>query len=303
METQLLSTLAQIAGIGGVALGVFLLIFRDVIRKKIFPQLTKQQAYRLLTLALVLTWSVAISGIIAWLLVSNGPNPTAGAFRISATIWGISLDAKGDAVATTEIAIEEGSAIGREDLEQLATWLVSELGVADAEPPRVDLTIRVPADPGIEPPVIRRSPEGPITTLMWIVEGSKVRVPLNQETLAGWHNDFTIEVIVPGYTTVVEQVAWGEERHREVRLEPSVVNIGVEEFAGVGAGFADRLTGVLVGWPRVKVVSPDSLEVLRNEVRRHNDLIARNPNVQSSLRSLAVDYILGGSVQRIALNQ
>ncbi len=30
METKLLTTLAQIAGIGGVALGVFLLIFRDV---------------------------------------------------------------------------------------------------------------------------------------------------------------------------------------------------------------------------------------------------------------------------------
>ena len=82
METQLLSTFAQIAGIGGIALGIFLLVFRDVIRKKIFPQLTKQQAYRLLVLALVLTWSVAIGGIIAWLMVSDGPDPGAEALQV-----------------------------------------------------------------------------------------------------------------------------------------------------------------------------------------------------------------------------
>ena len=67
MEAELLKTLAQVAGIGGIALGVFRLLFRDVIRKRIFPQLTRQQAYRILVLALVLTWSVAIAGIVAWI--------------------------------------------------------------------------------------------------------------------------------------------------------------------------------------------------------------------------------------------
>ena len=67
METELLKTLGQIAGIGGISLGVFLLLFRDLIRKKIFPILTKDQAFRLLRLIAILVWSIAIAGIGAWI--------------------------------------------------------------------------------------------------------------------------------------------------------------------------------------------------------------------------------------------
>ena len=54
LDTKLLEVVGQIAGIGGLSLGVLLLIFRDVIRKKIFPMLTKEQAYKLLKLLLIL---------------------------------------------------------------------------------------------------------------------------------------------------------------------------------------------------------------------------------------------------------
>ncbi len=37
MEPTLFKILAQIAGIGGISLGVLLLLFRDIIRKNIFP--------------------------------------------------------------------------------------------------------------------------------------------------------------------------------------------------------------------------------------------------------------------------
>jgi hypothetical protein len=33
MDAQVLKTAAQVAGIGGIALGVFLLLFRDIVRK------------------------------------------------------------------------------------------------------------------------------------------------------------------------------------------------------------------------------------------------------------------------------
>lgn len=46
MDTQILKTVGQVAGIGGLALGVFLLLFEDTIRKQIFPTLTKAYAYR-----------------------------------------------------------------------------------------------------------------------------------------------------------------------------------------------------------------------------------------------------------------
>src|SRR5262252_1824839 len=73
MEAGLLKTLGQALGIGGVALGVFFLLFRDVIRKKIFPTLKKDDAYRLLRLITVLVWSVAVIGIAAWFWGANRP--------------------------------------------------------------------------------------------------------------------------------------------------------------------------------------------------------------------------------------
>jgi hypothetical protein len=67
MDAELLKTLGQVLGIGGLALGIFFLLFREVIRKSIFPTLKKDDAYRLLRLISVLIWSVAVIGIGAWI--------------------------------------------------------------------------------------------------------------------------------------------------------------------------------------------------------------------------------------------
>ena len=74
MET--LKTMGAVAGIGGLALGVFLILFRDFLRKLLLPQLGKDQAYRLLRLFLILVWSVAIVGIAAWVVLELRPKPT-----------------------------------------------------------------------------------------------------------------------------------------------------------------------------------------------------------------------------------
>ena len=59
METELLKTVGQVAGIGGITLGVLLLLFRDIIRQNIFPKLPPPEAYRLLRLITGAIWSVA----------------------------------------------------------------------------------------------------------------------------------------------------------------------------------------------------------------------------------------------------
>ena len=77
--TSLLTVVGQVAGIGGLALGVLLLVFRDVIRKNIFPELAADHAYRIIQLIIVLTFSVAAIGIAAWVYVSTrelGPDRT-----------------------------------------------------------------------------------------------------------------------------------------------------------------------------------------------------------------------------------
>src|SRR3954452_11426105 len=71
MDAQVLRTVGQVAGIGGLALGVFLLLFRDIIRKNIFPKLPPAEAYRLLRLITGAVWSVALAGIAAWVYVNQ----------------------------------------------------------------------------------------------------------------------------------------------------------------------------------------------------------------------------------------
>jgi hypothetical protein len=66
MDAGLLKWLGQTVGVVGVALGIVLLLFRDIIRKAIFPKLTRDHGYRLLQLISLLTWSVAVVGIGAW---------------------------------------------------------------------------------------------------------------------------------------------------------------------------------------------------------------------------------------------
>lgn len=72
MDTaSLLNVVGQIAGIGGLALGILLLIFREVIRKNIFPNLAQVQAYRIIRLIVSLTFVIALSGLAAWVYVQK----------------------------------------------------------------------------------------------------------------------------------------------------------------------------------------------------------------------------------------
>lgn len=61
-----LEGLGRAAGIGGIALGAMTLIFRDVIRQKFLTGLTRKQSFTVITLTIVLTWSVALAGLAAW---------------------------------------------------------------------------------------------------------------------------------------------------------------------------------------------------------------------------------------------
>jgi hypothetical protein len=75
MDVTLLKTAGQIAGIGGIALVVPLLLYRDIIRKRIFPKLTKDQGYRLIRLIAVLIFMIALAGLGGWVWVEIRPVP------------------------------------------------------------------------------------------------------------------------------------------------------------------------------------------------------------------------------------
>ena len=49
----------QIAGIAGLAMGAFLFLFREVIRKEIFVSLTKKQSFIIIIIFMALVWSIS----------------------------------------------------------------------------------------------------------------------------------------------------------------------------------------------------------------------------------------------------
>lgn len=114
MEPEILKAAGQIAGIGGLALGVLLIIFRDIIHKKIFPGLAEPDAYRLLRLMVVLVWSVALLGIAAWVYVkkseaSLSPGAAQAPVR-DYSIAGLVTDAENNGLSDAEVFV-----IGSED--------------------------------------------------------------------------------------------------------------------------------------------------------------------------------------------
>lgn len=66
MTFDILRTVGQVAGLGGLALGILLLLYRDVIRLKVFRRLSADQSFRVIVLLLVLVWSVALAGLGGW---------------------------------------------------------------------------------------------------------------------------------------------------------------------------------------------------------------------------------------------
>jgi hypothetical protein len=71
MDDQALNIFGKVAGLGGLSLGIVLLLFREVIRKNIFPKLQPDAAYLLLRLITIAVWSIALTGIAAWAYVSR----------------------------------------------------------------------------------------------------------------------------------------------------------------------------------------------------------------------------------------
>ncbi|PWJ86913.1 hypothetical protein C8D77_12011 [Mesorhizobium loti] len=82
VEGKLLSSLGKIAGIGGVALGIFLLLFQGVLQQKFMPGtgLDSSHAFAVIMSLMLLTFGVAAIGVFAWLIArTTGPQtPVSG---------------------------------------------------------------------------------------------------------------------------------------------------------------------------------------------------------------------------------
>jgi len=70
MDANILKTVGQIAGIGGLAIGMIVIVFRRVISKLVGEKLSKKQTYNVLMTIVICSWSIAVLGIGAWFFVT-----------------------------------------------------------------------------------------------------------------------------------------------------------------------------------------------------------------------------------------
>lgn len=71
MDIQILKIVGEVAGIGGLGLGVFLLLFKDLLKKIVAPKMSAKHWFRVVVLFMFLVWSVAVWGIGAWVYAAT----------------------------------------------------------------------------------------------------------------------------------------------------------------------------------------------------------------------------------------
>ena len=104
VDIEIYKAFGQIAGIGGLALAVFLIIFRDIIKKNIFTKLNQRQSYTIFLLLIILTSLITLSGIASWLYakVFYKPPPP----EVKAVVSGVVQDENENLIRNAHIIFE-----------------------------------------------------------------------------------------------------------------------------------------------------------------------------------------------------
>lgn len=66
MELNIFKLFGQVAGIGGLTLAILFLIFRDIIKKKVFKTMSATQSYKIFRMIIVFLFVLALVGIFSW---------------------------------------------------------------------------------------------------------------------------------------------------------------------------------------------------------------------------------------------
>ncbi len=108
MNIEALENLGKIAGIAGISIGALVLIFGSVIRKNIFPGLTKEQGYTVIRMMIIGACVLALVGIAAWIYVDVQKNQRdKEAILVSKYITGHVKDAEGKPVVSAEVEVAQ----------------------------------------------------------------------------------------------------------------------------------------------------------------------------------------------------
>lgn len=108
MNIEALENLGKIAGIAGISIGALVLIFNGVIRKNIFPGLTKEQGYTVIRMMIIAASLLAVLGLAAWIYVDVQKNKRDNeAVLVSKYITGHVKDVDGNPVVSAEVEVAQ----------------------------------------------------------------------------------------------------------------------------------------------------------------------------------------------------
>jgi hypothetical protein len=91
VESKLLVSLGKVAGIGGIALGVLFLLFRQILQKQYLPQLglNGAQSFHIIIAILVFTFGIAAIGILAWIIARGATGPVPNRTVLILTVFAV----------------------------------------------------------------------------------------------------------------------------------------------------------------------------------------------------------------------
>lgn len=108
MGIEALSELGKIAGIAGIAIGALVLIFSSVIQKKIFPNLDKEQAYKIIRMIVSFALILALVGVAAWVYLDVVKHERKqDATLVSKYVVGQVLSDAGDPIISANIEVSQ----------------------------------------------------------------------------------------------------------------------------------------------------------------------------------------------------
>lgn len=106
MNLEALSELGKVAGIAGIAVGALVIIFRSVINRRIFSNLSKEHSYSIMRMIVISASLIAVLGIVAW--ISIEPQSTDD---VEKWVQGEVQDADGNPIAGVNVELANRSAI------------------------------------------------------------------------------------------------------------------------------------------------------------------------------------------------
>jgi hypothetical protein len=219
---------------------------------------------------------------------------------ISVVMAKVDNDSKSRILSSETIASDEGEAFSSERLKQIAKWVSKQLPQRKARVITVNIPEKLKNGMTVSRLFSNLDDLHP-DFYVWkagVADKVRTRVGESSQSLSGFPYPLNIEVVVPGFHSLLYTLD-GEHGVKEtVELVPKSFLIGVEKFGGKELGISEKLSyALLEERSDFEVKDSGTLQILREELEKKKETLARSPMIQMSIReTLGLDFVISGSV-------